>query len=131
MANKRKRQVVEITRRSGKTMNKIEFLIFGAMIVYLIVVVITYLNSEKIRGYEIKMGSLSETKTYTGIAIREEEILKTPYTGYINFYIREGERVSTRDTVYSIDESGKLASLLNSGELGENSYTDEELAEFR
>ena len=111
-------------------MNKIEFLIFGAMIVYLIVVVITYLNSEKIRGYEIKMGSLSETKTYTGIAIREEEILTTPYTGYINFYIREGERVSTRDTVYSIDESGKLASLLNSGELGENSYTDEELAEF-
>lgn len=131
MANKKKRQVVEITRRSGKTMNKIEFFIFGAMIVYLIVVVITYLNSEKIRGYEIKMGSLSETKTYTGIAIREEEILTTPYTGYINFYIREGERVSTRDAVYSIDESGKLASLLNSGELGENSYTDEELAEFR
>ena len=59
MANKKKRQVVEITRRSGKTMNKIEFFIFGAMIVYLIVVVITYLNSEKIRGYEIKMGSLS------------------------------------------------------------------------
>ena len=131
MANRRKRQVVEISRRSGKTMNKIEFLIFGAMIVYLIVVVVSYLNSEKIRGYEIKMGSLSETKTYTGIAIREEEILTTPYTGYINYYVREGERVSTRDTVYSIDESGKLAGLLNSGELGENSYTDEELSEFR
>lgn len=131
MANRRNRQVVEITRRSGKTMNKIEFLIFGAMIVYLIVVVVSYLNSEKIRGYEIKMGSLSETKTYTGIAIREEEILTTPYTGYINYYVREGERVSTRDTVYSIDESGKLAGLLNSGELGENSYTDEELSEFR
>ena len=112
-------------------MNKIEFLIFGAMIVYLIVVVVSYLNSEKIRGYEIKMGSLSETKTYTGIAIREEEILTTPYTGYINYYVREGERVSTRDAVYSIDESGKLAGLLNSGELGENSYTDEELSEFR
>lgn len=112
-------------------MNKIEFLIFGSMIVYLIVVVVSYLNSEKIRGYEIKMGSLSETKTYTGIAIREEEILTTPYTGYINYYVREGERVSTRDTVYSIDESGKLAGLLNTGELGENSYTDDELSEFR
>lgn len=131
MANKRKRQVVEITRRSGKTMNKIEFLIFGAMMVYLIVVVVSYFNSEKIRGYEIKMGSLSETKTYTGIAIREEEVLTTPYTGYINYYVREGERVSTRDTVYSIDESGKLANLLNTSELGENSYTDDELAEFR
>lgn len=132
MANRRKkRQVVEITRKSGKTMNKIEFLIFGAMMVYLIVVVVTYLNSEKIRGYEIKMGSLSETKTYTGIAIRDEEMITSPYTGYINYYVREGERVSTRDTVYSIDESGKLANLLNSGELSENSYTDEELSEFR
>lgn len=112
-------------------MNKIEFLIFGAMMVYLIVVVVSYLNSDKIRGYEIKMGSLSETKTYTGIAIRDEEVLVSPYTGYINYYVREGERVSTRDTVYSIDESGKLASLLNAGELGENSYTDEELTEFR
>ncbi len=132
MANRRKkRQVVEITRKSGKTMNKIEFLIFGAMMVYLIVVVVTYLNSEKIRGYEIKMGSLSETKTYTGIAIRDEEMITSSYTGYINYYVREGERVSTRDTVYSIDESGKLANLLNSGELSENSYTDEELSEFR
>lgn len=131
MTNRRKRQVVEITRKSGKTMNKIEFMIFGAMIVYLIVVVVMYLNSEKIRGYEIKMGSLSETKTYIGIALRQEEIITTPYTGYINYYVREGERVSTRDTVYSIDESGKLAGLLNSGELGENSYTDEELSEFR
>ncbi len=131
VADRRKHQIVEITRRTGKTMNKIEFLIFGAMMVYLIVVVISYLNSEKIRGYEIKMGSLSETKTYTGIAIREEEVLVSPYTGYINYYVREGERVSTRDTVYSIDESGKLANLLSAEELGENSYTDEELAEFR
>lgn len=131
MADRRKHQVVEITRRSGKTMNKIEFLIFGAMMVYLIVVVVSYLNSEKIRGYEIKMGSLSESKTYTGIAVREEEILVSPYTGYINYYIREGERVSTRDTVYSIDESGKLANLLSASELGESTYTDEELAEFR
>lgn len=128
---KKRNQIVEITRRSGKTMNKIEFLIFGAMIVYLIVIIAAYLNSEKIRGYEIKMGSLSETKTYTGIALREEEMLTTPYTGYINYFVREGERVSTRDTVYSIDESGKLADLLHTGELGENPYTDEELAEFR
>lgn len=131
MAGRRKRQVVEITRRTGKTMNKIEFLIFGAMMIYLIVVVVAYLNSEKIRGYEIKMGSLSETKTYTGIALREEEVVVSPYTGYINYYIHEGERVSTRDTVYSIDESGKLATLLSTDGLGENNYSDEELTEFR
>lgn len=117
--------------KSGKTMNRIELCIFGAMTIYVFVVIFMYLNSEPIKGYEIQMGSLSVAKTYTGIALREEEILQSPYTGYINYYVREGERVSSRDTVYSIDESGKLASLLNSGDLGENAYTDEELAELR
>ena len=131
MADRRNRQIVEISRHSGKTMNKIEFFIFGAMMVYIVVLIVMYMQSEPIRGYEIQMGSLSVAKTYTGIALRQEEVIATPYTGYINYYIREGERVSTRDTVYSIDESGKLASLLESQDLGESDYTDAELSEFR
>lgn len=131
MASRKNRQIIELSRRSGRTMNKIEFVIFGSMMIYIVVLIIMYMRSEPIRGYEIQMGSLSVAKTYTGIAIREEEIVNTPYTGYINYYIREGERVSSRDTVYSIDESGKLAGLLNSGDLGESSYSDEELSEFR
>lgn len=112
-------------------MNKIEFVIFGAMTVYIIVVIAMYLNSDPVQGYEVQTGSLSVSKTYTGIALRQEQLLTSSRTGYINFYIREGERVSSRDTVYSIDESGKLASLLNSGDLGENAYSDEELADLR
>lgn len=117
--------------KSGRTMNRIELMIFGAMTVYIIVIIFMYMNSEPIQGYEVQMGSLSVAKTYTGLAIRQEELLTSPYTGYINYYIREGERVSSRDTVYSIDESGKLASLLNSGDMGDSAYTDEELDEFR
>lgn len=117
--------------KSGRTMNRIELLIFGSMTVYIIVLIVMYLNSESVMGYSVQMGSLSVSKTYTGIALREEETIASPYTGYINYYVREGERVSSRDTVYSIDESGKLATLLNSAEMGENSYSDEELAEIK
>lgn len=117
--------------KSGKTMNRIEFCIFGAMTIYVFVVIFMYLNSEPIKGYEIQMGSLSVAKTYTGLALRQEKLLRSPYTGYINYYVREGERVSARDTVYLIDESGKLASLINSGDLGENAYTDDDLSELR
>ncbi len=117
--------------KSGQTMNRIEFIIFGAMTIYIIIVLVMYMKSEPVQGYEIQMGSLSVSKAYTGIAIRQEELLMSAYTGYINYYVREGERVSSQDTVYSIDESGKLASLLNSGNLGENTYSDAELAELR
>ena len=111
--------------KSGRTMNRIEFAIFGAMTIYIIAVIISYLRVEPIQGYEIQMGSLSVAKTYTGVAIRKEELLKSPNTGYINYFVREGERVSSRDTVYSVDGSGKMASLLEANDTGEGSYTDE------
>ncbi|MDE7478153.1 MAG: hypothetical protein K2M91_09420 [Lachnospiraceae bacterium] len=112
-------------------MNRIEFAIFGLMTFYIIMIIARYRKLEPIQGYEVQIGSLSIAKTYTGIAIRQEEVLKSPYTGYVNYYVREGERVSSRDTVYSVDESGKLASLLNTGNMDDASYTDEELGELR
>ena len=112
--------------KSGKIMNRMELIIFGAIIIYILVLIYRYLNTEPIKGYEIQMGSLSVSKTYTGIALRQEEILKTPYTGYICYHEREGSRVSSRDTVYSIDASGRLANMLSTGENGDNNYTDEE-----
>ena len=131
MANNNRQYNVKTYSKSGRTMNRIELLIFGAITIYIIVLVFLYFGSEPIKGYEVQLGSLSVSKMYTGIAIRKEETFTTSSTGYINYYIREGERVSTRDSVYSIDESGKMATLLNSGELGENKYSDEELDDFR
>ena len=124
-------KVVDIRHQSGKTINTMELIIFGAITLYILVLIYSYFHSTPISGYEIQMGSLSISKTYTGMALREEEVIQSPYNGYINYFVREGERVSSRDTVYSIDESGKLSTLLNNGELGENTYTDDELSDFR
>jgi hypothetical protein len=119
------------TNKSGRIMNRIEITLFGAIIIYIIVILISYFQTTPIKGYEVQMGSLSISKTYTGIAIRSEELLESQYTGYINYYIREGERVSSRDTVYSIDESGKLASMISSSESDDNAYTDDDLSDLR
>lgn len=112
-------------------MNRIEFFIFGAMIIYIVMLIARYLNLKPIQGYEIQMGSLSISKTYTGIALRQETLLTTPYTGYICYHEREGARVSANDTVYSIDESGRLAAMLDTNGNGDSGYSDEELSEFR
>lgn len=124
-------KVRHISSNTDSPTNRIEFYIFGALALYVIVLIITYFNSNPIKGYEVQMGSLSISKTYKGMALREEEIITTPYTGYINYYVREGERVSVDDTVFSIDESGKLADFLNENELGENAYSDSDLKDFR
>lgn len=117
--------------KTGRTMNRIEFVIFGAIIVYIISMAIIYFHSTTIAGYEIKMGSLFVSKTYTGFAIRDEEIVTSPYSGYVNFYVKEGERVSTRDQFYSIDESGKLAELYSNLQVDNEAYTEDDLGSLK
>lgn len=128
---KKKSNIIDIRHQYGKTINLIELILFGAITIYIIVLIYMYFHSNPVRGYEIQMGSLSTSKYYTGLAIREEEIVKASHNGYINFYVREGERVSSRDYVYSIDESGKLSGMLHDGELGSSDYTDEQLKDFK
>ena len=36
----------------------------------------------------------------------------TEAAGYVNYYIREGERVAVGDTVYTLDESGRISEIL-------------------
>ena len=131
MDNKKRAKVIHLNGRSGKTMNRIEFVIFGAILVYIVAMISIYYHSTPIVGYEIKMGSLSVSKAFTGIALRQEEVISSPYNGYINFYMREGERVSTRDKLYSIDETGKLADLLSSMQLENTTYSDRDLDELK
>lgn len=77
------------------------------------------------------MGSLSVANIYQGIAIREETVVKSKDSGYVNYYAREGERVGVGNLVYTVDETGKLSEMLNSSESGENTLTDSDLTELK
>ena len=57
MDNKKRAKVIHLNGRSGKTMNRIEFVIFGAILVYIVAMISIYYHSTPIVGYEIKMGS--------------------------------------------------------------------------
>lgn len=126
---KRQRATVEKYR---KPLNlNIGMIIFGLMALYIVVLIIMYFQSTHIVGYEVMLGSLSEAKTYTGIAIRKEEVITSPYNGYVNYYMREGEKTSYKDIVYSVDESGKLAQMLQNGNFNDSAFSDDELQEFK
>ena len=92
----------------------IVFLIIGGYIVYSL---FAYLRSNPVAGYEVKVGSLTSPATFTGLVLRDEEIVYANDAGYVNYYTREGERVANGDLVYSVDSSGELAEMLkNAGE---------------
>ena len=71
-----------------------------------------YLNSKNISTYQVKEGALSEQNSYTGLILREEELYYAKSSGYYNFYLKEGEKASHNDLVYSIDGSGKIKEMM-------------------
>lgn len=109
----------------------IGMLIFGAIFVYVIICVIMYFQTDHIVRYEVTEGSLATNNIYRGVAIRTEEVVSTDTAGYVNFYAREGERVAKGDTVYIVDETGRLNEELEDASLGENTLSNQELSEFR
>ncbi len=106
-------------------------IIFIVIAIYVCVCVVMYFRSKPISGYEVKEGSLSVSNIYTGIAIRDEEIIQSANAGYVNYYAREGEKVACGDLVYTMDQSGRLAELLSDGELGENTLSADNLNEIK
>ncbi len=119
-------------RQYRKPLNiNLGIIIFGVIFIYVVICVFLYFTEKHIMPYEVKTGSLSIGNVYEGIALREESIVTSTDSGYINYYAREGERVGSGKLVCSIDESGQLKELTESGQMEEAKLSEAELGNVR
>lgn len=124
-SGKKNRKVIKYRR----PMN-IGVVFFGFIAVYLIVCVYMFFTSTHISGYEVIAGNLATDYHYTGIALRTEKIFQSEKPGYISYYAREGEKVSVNSTVYTVDESGRMAQAIKES-AQEISLSDEDYSQLR
>ncbi len=88
-------------------------IIFSITFIYILISSLLYFTKSKVTFYEVSEGNSSSTiQKYTGIALRNEKIFYADKNGYINYYVREGNRVNVTSTLYSLDESGTVKNLL-------------------
>ncbi len=89
--------------------------IFGLISIYLLINVVIYFTTERTAFYEVISGSNAQdaNKSYEGIALRDEIVQMSEDSGFIDYYVREGSRVSLNTTLYSIDSTGQLDSILS------------------
>lgn len=106
-------------------------IIFSVIFLYVVVCVIIYFQTSHIVRYEVQEGSLSTNNLYRGVVLRDETVIRTSSTGYVNYCAREGERVAKNDLVYVVDETGRLSQELEALSQGENTLSKKSLAEFR
>lgn len=120
-------------RQYRKPLNiNIGIVIFGALFAYIIICVCLYFfNAKHVMPYTVQEGSLSDDNVYTGIAVRKETVVKSEYSGYINYYVRESERVKSGQLVCTVDESGQLREILNEQNADNTALSDTDLRELK
>lgn len=111
--------------------NKISMVIFAVILIYIIICLYISSKNEPIVAYEVKNGSLFENRLYTGIALRDEHVMYSDYSGYVNYFVREGERAAYNNLIYCINESGKVADTFGKNPLDDNSLSKGELKSIR
>lgn len=80
----------------------IGIIIFGIILVYLIVTVLTYVTAKHVSSYEVREGSIYRDNSYTGLVLRQETVVKAESDGYINYFVPEGSKVGKKTNVYSL-----------------------------
>ena len=95
-------------KRKRKIRWNIGLIIFVVIFVYILINVIMFLGKKKLSVYKVTEDKITNTLSFTGIAIRDEDLLKTSQSGYLTYYVEEGKRVKKEGTVFTVDKDKKV-----------------------
>ncbi len=80
----------------------IGLIIFGVIFIYLVITVLMYLTQKHISVYEVREGSILRDNSYTGLALRNETIIRSKDNGYVNYFVSSGSKVGAKTQIYSL-----------------------------
>lgn len=92
-----------IQYRKRKHMN-IGLVIFGIIFIYLIATIVMYIAAPHITVYEVRQGSILKDNAYTGLALREEMLIYSEDSGYVNYYAENNSKVRIGTSIYTLSE---------------------------
>lgn len=87
-------------------------IIFCLIFVFLGVQIFRSMKQEHISVYEVQKSYIDTNIAGSAIALRQEVLVPADASGYVNYYIRNGQRVAKNATVYTLDTTGTLSDLI-------------------
>jgi len=128
------RKVRKFKRPLRLNLGVIAFLVIA---IYIVITFIIYCRKPRISIYEVVEKQLSNEYDCTGLILRDETIVNTSQSGYLNYYYSDGTKVGKNAVVYTVDETGEIYELLSSSSSEESlSKSDrkllwDDISEFR
>jgi hypothetical protein len=115
-------KVAKFQKRKSINIGEIVFLI---IFVYVFICVYMYFTKSHLSIYEVKQGSTSDDNIFTGLILRDEQVISSDAAGYINYYHKDGDRIAKNATVYSVDENKYTYEQISEGEGTANLSADD------
>ena len=128
---KKKKKRNNIIRLPRRLKFNVGTLIFILIAVYIVFTISAYMQRDQVKFYEVEEGSIVKENTYSGLILREEEVVNSAADGYLNYYIPDGRKAAKGTSVYSIDETGRLQQYISSHPEELNTLSDSNVAELR
>lgn len=87
-------------------------IIFGLIFIFLGVQIFRSFQQVRVSVYEVQKSYMDTNISGSAIALRQELLVPTESSGYVNYYIRNGQKVGKNATVYTLDATGSLTDLI-------------------
>lgn len=128
VGNRKKGRKVVKMKKKTPIMTGLILLFFS---IYLIVLFVQSFTKDHLSIYEVTEKKIADDNTVRGIILREEKLVNSSQSGYVNYYVGEGAKVGARTAVYSVDETGQIANLLSEAQQEEIKLTAQNTEEIR
>ena len=95
------KKTINITNFKRKRELNIGMFLFAVVLIYLLITVFLYLTSKHISIYEVRKGSILKDNSYTGLILREENVVKAESSGYLTYFVSESSKVKKGTAVFA------------------------------
>lgn len=129
--NKNENKLLQFNTRSQVVPINAALIIFLFIFVYILITILRSAGKEPIATYKVGESNINNNITCTGIALRNEIQVTGNKSGYVCYYVRDGEKVKKGAGVCTIDETGNLLSSLSDESAGAAVFTDADYQDIR
>ncbi|MBR6403232.1 MAG: hypothetical protein IKS48_07590 [Eubacterium sp.] len=108
--------------------------IFFIILIYVVASVIKSISKEPITTYKVSSSNINNNIKCTGIALRNENMINTSKSGYLIYFVRDGDKIKKGASVCTVDETGNvITTIKEAGESEEGNalFTNADYASIR
>ena len=105
--------------------------VIAAVLLYVLICVVNYMRKDPITTYKVNKSNVNNNIILSGLVVRDEEVLSASKSGYICYYIRDGEKIEKNSTVCTVDESGQVYNVIADSEEYDDLLTEDDYNEIR